>query len=453
VGHTGALPRVDFSWTNGLNPLLRALADWVGGLSWVTPGREPERIDTCKYYLVAYYPALQDSISVLMPVAFSLTRLGRRLAQWALLLAAFHVHAYGGEATPPNQNWPMFRGQPSLLGVSAAALPDKPVPLWKFTTKGPVKSSAAIVSNRVYIGSDDANLYALDAKTGAKLWEYPTTGPIESSPLVLDGRVYVGSGDSSLYAVSVAGKLIWKYETGDKILGAPNWHSAGPGQKTSILVGSYDYKLHSVDAETGKSNWVFETGNYINGSPAVYDGKTVFGGCDALLHVISLANGQKVKEIDAGAYIAGSVAVSGTDAFVGHYENAFLGVDLANGQVRWTYRDRAFPYFSSPAVSQDMVVFGGRDKRLHCVRRADGQVRWTFPTRGKVDSSPVICGDKVVVGSDDGTVYIVSMTTGKELWSYEIGRPVTSSPAVVPGLFVVGSDDGTVYGFGTKGQL
>ena len=55
----------------------------------------------------------------------------------------------------------------------------------------------------------------------------------------------------------------------------------------------------------GRSNWVYETGNYINGSPAVADGRTVFGGCDGLLHVISLADGKQVKEIEAGAYIAG----------------------------------------------------------------------------------------------------------------------------------------------------
>ena len=29
------------------------------------------------------------------------------------------------------------------------------------------------------------------------------------------------------------------------------------------------------DSATGKTNWVYETGNYINGSPGVSDGKAV----------------------------------------------------------------------------------------------------------------------------------------------------------------------------------
>src|ERR1051325_3349841 len=143
---------------------------------------------------------------------------------------------------------------------------------------------------------------------------------------------------------------------------------------------------------------------------------------------------------------------AGGRAYFGHMENEFVCVDLEKGTNVWSYRDRAFPYYSSPAVTSNRVVFGGRDKRLHCVNRADGKPVWTFPTRGKVDSSPVICGDKVVVGSDDGRLYVVSLDKGKELWSYEIGRPIGSSPAVTDGKVVIGSDDGNVYCFGAREQ-
>ena len=40
-------------------------------------------------------------------------------------------------------------------------------------------------------------------------------------------------------------------------------------------------------------------------------------------------------------------------------------------------------------------MFGGRDKKLHCVDRATGKKLWWFPTKRKVDGSPVIVGDKV----------------------------------------------------------
>lgn len=366
-------------------------------------------------------------------------------------IAVYAILVYGGYAplAAPSEDWPMFRGNPSLTGLSTNRFPQKLSKLWEFKTGGPVKSSAAIVNGKVYVGSADQKVYSLDLRTGAKDWEFKTEGTVESSPLVLDGRVYVGSEDSHLYALNAkTGALDWKFLTGDKILGGPNWVQSPKAGEKWILAGSYDFKLYCLDAATGKSNWVYESSNYINGTPAVSEGKTVFGGCDALIHVISLTNGSKIKEFDAGAYIAGSSALVGKFAYVGHYENEFLCFDLEKGTNIWSFKDRNFPYFSSPAVTEDRVLFGGRDKRLHCVKRTDGTPIWTFATRGKVDSSPVVCGDKVVVGSDDGFLYLVSLADGKEVWSYEIGQPVGSSPAIAHGRIVVGSEDGRIYCFG-----
>ena len=125
-------------------------------------------------------------------------------------------------------------------------------------------------------------------------------------------------------------------------------------------------------------------------------------------------------------------------------------MDLKAGKQVWSFRDREFPYFSTPAVTKDRVIFGGRDKLLHCVNRETGDSIWSFSTRGKVDSSPVVCGDKVIVGSDDGRLYIVSQKEGKEIWSYEIGQAIESSPAAANGKIVIGSDDGNVYCFGAS---
>ena len=369
-----------------------------------------------------------------------------------------------------NADWPMFRGDAALSGVAPGELAVPLKLLWSFKTGGPVNSSAVVADGRVFTGSGDNNVYALDLKSGTKLWAFKTGGPVEAPPLALNGRVFVGSQDGNLYALDAAtGAQIWKHATGEKIIGSANWFvtplsrpsdtlSPSDGERagvrgslqTNILVGSYDYMLHCVDAATGRSNWVYETGNYINGTPAIAEGRTVFGGCDAVLHIVSVADGKKLGDVPAGAYVAASVALAGESAFYGHYENEFQCVNLRTGTKTWTFHDRNFAYFSSPAITTNRVFFGGRDKLLHCVNRTDGKPLWQFATRGKVDSSPVVCGDKVIVGSDDGRIYVVSLNDGKELWSYEIGQPVGSSPAIAVGKIIVGSDDGSVYCFGEK---
>ena len=385
----------------------------------------------------------------------------RRISFTAILALSGSLSGWTGQQPlpPPAKafgtadatSWPMFRGSPSLLGVAPIDLPSSLKLLWTFKAGDAVKSSAAIVAGRVFIGCEDGNLYALNLADGAKKWAFKTDGGIESSPLVLDGKVYFGSSDGALYCVDAEkGEQVWKHQTDSKILGSPNWYRNAGESEVRIIVGSYDYKIHSVDAKTGKPAWAFETGNYINGTPAIAEGKTMFGGCDAILHVISLREGEKISEVPAGAYIAGSGAAVGSRVYIGQYDNQFLCIDIAEKKIVWTYEDRAFPFYSSPAVASDRVIFGGRDKRLHAVQRTDGKSIWNFPTQGKVDSSPVVCGDKVIVGSDDGRLYLVSLQDGKELWKYDIGSPIASSPAVVTGKVVIGSEDGGVYAFGPR---
>ncbi len=58
----------------------------------------------------------------------------------------------------------------------------------------------------VYVGSNDDNVYALNAGTGALLWKYTTRGQIDfSSPSVANGVVYVASLDGNVYAFHLPG--------------------------------------------------------------------------------------------------------------------------------------------------------------------------------------------------------------------------------------------------------
>jgi outer membrane protein assembly factor BamB len=366
-------------------------------------------------------------------------------------LLTLFVFSSAPTATTPTTNatWSLYRGNARQLGVASGRLPDKLKPKWKFKTGQPVISSPVVAHGRVYVGSTDGQIYALALSNGNKVWSFKTSDAIEAPPSVVGDRVVVGSSDGSLYALDAAtGKLRWKYQTEDKILGAANWTTSPDGKATWIVVGSYDNRVHCVNADTGKAVWTYETGNYVNGTPAISDGKVIFGGCDGVLYVLNLADGKQIRSVEVKDFIAASAAVDGKFAYLGHYGNEFLCADVSAGKIVWTYQDRKFPFFSSPAVTPDRIVVGARDKRVHCLRRTDGKPLWTFRTRGKVDSSPVVCDNKVVVGSEDGRLYLLRLSDGKQLWSYQIGQPVMSSPAVVNGMVIIGADDGCVYAFG-----
>jgi outer membrane protein assembly factor BamB len=350
-------------------------------------------------------------------------------------------------------SWPIFRGDPMLSGTADSELPEKLELKWSFETGSWIIGSPVVGSGRVYIGSTDGKLYAIDLRDGTKVWEFDSGDDIEASPLLLEGSVYVGNLSGEFFSLDArSGQFQWKYTCDSSIYGSANWIMSQDDKEPWILVGCYDNRLYCFNGNTGELIWAYETDNYINGAPSTDGTHVVFGGCDELLHILSLPDGKKKGEVWAGSYIPGSAALKENRAYLGHYDNQLVCIDINEEKIIWKYEDKDHPnsFFSSPAVGEDHVLIGSRDGYLHCVDRETGEQIWTFRTRDEIDSSPVIAGSKVVVGSLDGRLYIVDLRKGKEIWSYEIGAPLFGCPAITGGFILIGSDDGRVYAFGEK---
>ncbi|MHC4598660.1 MAG: outer membrane protein assembly factor BamB family protein [Planctomycetota bacterium] len=353
---------------------------------------------------------------------------------------------------PAGVSWPVFRGDRAFRGVSDDPLVLPLHRLWEFRTESSVRSSPVIGDGRIFVGSDDGRVYALDLADGSKVWAFDAGAAVEAPPLLVEGGVYVGNEDGTFFALAATdGTLRWKGVTEGKIVGSANWIRDEKENSLKILVGSHDNLLRCYAAETGKEAWRFPTESYINGAPALVRGIAVFGGCDARVYEVDGLAGKEVRSVDAGSYIAASAAVEGDRAYVGHYDNELICIDLVKGTVVWRYAGKGEgAFFASPAVRGDRVVTGCRDGRVHCVRSRDGGVLWTFDTKGDVDASPVIAGDKVVAPSTDGTLYVLSLEDGRRLWSFPVGASILGSPAVAGGMVIVGAEDGKVYAFGPE---
>ncbi len=61
--------------------------------------------------------------------------------------------------------------------------------------------SVTVAGDVVYAGSDDGNLYAVDADTGETLWTWQTGGPVRAAAAVIDNVVYAVSLDGIVYAI------------------------------------------------------------------------------------------------------------------------------------------------------------------------------------------------------------------------------------------------------------
>ena len=87
---------------------------------------------------------------------------------------------------------------------------------WSYQTDSTV-GVPVLYSNLVAVASNNGTVYALDAGNGSFKWKFPTSGGGGTSPwiAVTQNIVYTGSGDGSVYAINGGnGKQAWKYSTG-----------------------------------------------------------------------------------------------------------------------------------------------------------------------------------------------------------------------------------------------
>jgi len=272
---------------------------------------------------------------------------------------------------------------------------------WTFATAGEVKSSPAVgADGTIYVGSNDHNVYALDAATGNKIWNFPTNGEVYSTPAVVDGFVYVGSRDKNLYALDAStGNEIWRYETSNSVYSSPAVVNG------VVYINSYD-TAYALDALTGNERWNFFAWGPVYSSSAVVNGRVYFGA-----------------------------------------SNTVYALDAANGRKIWNYTT-GNRVESSPAVANNVVYIGSNDYNVYALDVATGNKIWNYTTGSEVNGSPTVANDIVYIGSKDSNIYALNAATGNKIWSYKTGNWVESTPSIANGILYIGSNDAKVYAFG-----
>ena len=210
----------------------------------------------------------------------------------------------GAQSSPQNGEWAMFRRDLLHTGNAGdnTTLPQGKLK-WTFTAGDAIHSSPAVCDGKVYVGSRDGYIYALDAATGEKIWAFHTNSWVESSPAIVGGVVYCGSNDGNLYALNAeTGAKIWSYEM-------PLVVSSSPAVADGVVyVGCEDFVLYAIDAATGSELWHSYTGNLIYASPAVAQGIVVVGSADYVFYSFNAKNGSARLEFNDNIPIYSSAA-------------------------------------------------------------------------------------------------------------------------------------------------
>lgn len=204
-----------------------------------------------------------------------------------------------------------------------------------------------------------------------------------------------------------------------------------PGARGSAPTSSYPPGRHRVSRKaTGYGAY---TGFYTTDKPIFIpdDGKTTV-----------------IAERALTGGVISHLRLEGDDLYISQMDGALVCLDAMSLKPRWTAKAEGYCH-SSPFVTDELVVVGSADKRVHAFDRKTGKPRWTHATGGPVYASATLAKGVVVIGSGDGNVYALDARTGALRWTYALPPSNTSfvqSPAVTDGERVfLGAWDKNLY--------
>ena len=349
----------------------------------------------------------------------------------------------------------MFRGDPAHSGVTSEAGPAtlKGVK-WSFQTGGPVVSSPVLADGVLYVGSDDANVYALDSASGALKWKFATGtkenpgAPVRSTPAVADGAVFFGCYDGNFYAVDAAtGALRWKFAMpGERRYTVAGVHGYLPkGQSTPdfwdvyqsspvvsgglVYFGCGDGTVHALDTATGAVRWKFAAGDVVHSSPALAEGSLYFGSWDTYLYALDAATGALKWKFKTGEDLVkhnqtglpSSPCVAGGIVYIGCRDATLYAVDAKTGAEKWRFKNIWGSWFiASPAVRDGRVYSATSDPAYFFAHDAvTGKEIYRTQVKAPAFSSPTLAGARAYFGTFGGSIYAVDTADGKVVWTFQ----------------------------------
>jgi outer membrane protein assembly factor BamB len=137
--------------------------------------------------------------------------------------------------------------------------------LWKFLTGnyGGMGTAAHMHKGTIFQTNREGNFFALTPE-GKQVWKF-TINHCIANPVFKDDRIYIGSEDRNLYCLDLRGRVLWKFATQGALWWMPAiWHD-------SVIFTSMDCFVYAVDIKTERLLWKFRGQGAPSFSPPPYE--------------------------------------------------------------------------------------------------------------------------------------------------------------------------------------
>lgn len=370
-------------------------------------------------------------------------------------------------------DWPQFQFDASNTGTPDEGTIEGLSRIWNTSIGEAVQTSIAVSGDRVFLGSWDGALYALDRGTGEILWRFQTEGKIRSAPVLGDGRVSFGSEDGNLYTLEASsGEERWRVQMSDEIRASPVlWEGL-------VIFGTIEGSVHAHDSTTGDLAWRFPNPAGL-GAPSpvsgpwrglsLSDGALFYGTVNGSVVSLDAESGalrwifsaratspQEIPGFTIPNRVLGVPAVDGGTVYASGVHGYLYALDTETGNELWRRGLPGFPALGPTTASGGVLVpswkFASEERPpLTVVSTADGSPVWTHRTETWVTASVAALGERVLAPTAHGELLVLDLKDGHEVAATWLGHvAIQTPPTIVDGVAYIGDDRGNVHAFSVE---
>ena len=269
----------------------------------------------------------------------------------------------------------------------------------------------------VYIGSEKAQVYALNTSDGSIAWQSKAAGEVLSRPVVSDGLVLVHTSNGQLQAFDETdGAVKWTVNLDMPALSLRG-ESAPAVAFGAAIVGGDNGRVSAVLMKQGQLIWQQRisqaTGateidrlNDVDTTPVIVNGVVYALAYNGNLTALDLRSGQVMWKRELGS--VNDFIVDANRIFLVDQNDRVVALNADGGVTLWTQSDLLHRNLTSPVLYNGYLVVGDSEGYMHWINADDGR----FVAQQKVDSSgfqtePVVASDKLLIQAKDGTLYAI----------------------------------------------
>lgn len=267
-------------------------------------------------------------------------------------------------------------------------------------------------SNKVFIGSENGQVFALDANTGDLSWQAKVKGEVINAPALDSGYIVVNTSSGIMKAFDVeTGEDRWQVEQDVPPLtlrgiSAPVISAGG------VIVGTASGAVTVFLLEKGQRGWTAEIGEAT--------GTTEL---------------ERVVDVDANPLVFGDKVYSVSS------RGNLVALEIRSGRILWK---RQYSSYRQLSISGNTLFLTDVKGHVYAIDRNTGLERWSqlaLTNRGV--TGPAVVGDYIVVGDFEGYLHWINQESGEIVARYQVDSSgVYSTPTVADGVLYSQSRDG-----------